>query len=237
MSEGLVTIPESACCWGCGYSLRGLGENRCPECGRGFEPGDAWSYRTPGSGPGWAIWLARSPRKWMIWVYLCWAAVMLVACSVPGNWEPAITLAGVFAVVASGHWLLHVLIAVHVRYYFKLPTVEFGSELRRWTAWPLLVVVVVGLVLFRVPLYARFFVSLPWLEAAANRAGAPHATERWIGLFHVNDVTVEETGTYFETSDGVYCESGFVFCGRDQTPANSWRLWGRWRCYSRHWVW
>jgi hypothetical protein len=26
-----------ACCW-CGYSLEGLSENRCPECGRRFDP-------------------------------------------------------------------------------------------------------------------------------------------------------------------------------------------------------
>ncbi|HWB19256.1 MAG TPA: hypothetical protein VG711_03065 [Phycisphaerales bacterium] len=27
-------------CLGCNYELKGLAENRCPECGRGFDPGD-----------------------------------------------------------------------------------------------------------------------------------------------------------------------------------------------------
>src|SRR5689334_14789076 len=27
-------------CWECGYSLRGLAEARCPECGRRFDPAD-----------------------------------------------------------------------------------------------------------------------------------------------------------------------------------------------------
>ena len=37
-------------CRTCGYDLRGLEEHRCPECGRGFDPGDhrtflRWPYR------------------------------------------------------------------------------------------------------------------------------------------------------------------------------------------------
>ncbi len=31
-------------CLGCGYNLRGLPENRCPECGRTFDPDDPQSY-------------------------------------------------------------------------------------------------------------------------------------------------------------------------------------------------
>ncbi len=32
--------PKVGHCWECGYSLRGLESRRCPECGRGFDPGD-----------------------------------------------------------------------------------------------------------------------------------------------------------------------------------------------------
>jgi hypothetical protein len=32
-------------CKGCGYALDGLEEERCPECGRGFDPSDARTYR------------------------------------------------------------------------------------------------------------------------------------------------------------------------------------------------
>lgn len=35
-----------ALCRGCGYELVGLDEARCPECGRGFDPGDRRSYVT-----------------------------------------------------------------------------------------------------------------------------------------------------------------------------------------------
>lgn len=31
-------------CQSCGYSLQGLAENRCPECGRGFDPRDISTF-------------------------------------------------------------------------------------------------------------------------------------------------------------------------------------------------
>lgn len=37
--------PEDAHCLGCEYSLRGLSTQRCPECGRPFDPGDKRTMR------------------------------------------------------------------------------------------------------------------------------------------------------------------------------------------------
>jgi len=43
-------------CLGCGYDLRGLPENRCPECGLPFDPGDPGSYLLfPDSGRGYLV--------------------------------------------------------------------------------------------------------------------------------------------------------------------------------------
>jgi hypothetical protein len=36
--------PEPMRCLACGYDLRGLPENRCPECGRAFDPGDSATF-------------------------------------------------------------------------------------------------------------------------------------------------------------------------------------------------
>jgi hypothetical protein len=36
-------IPEAATCQKCGYSLRGLDQFRCPECGEPFDPNDPWT--------------------------------------------------------------------------------------------------------------------------------------------------------------------------------------------------
>jgi hypothetical protein len=46
-----MTSPETMRCLGCGYDLRGLPENRCPECGLPFDPADPSTYLlSPDSG-------------------------------------------------------------------------------------------------------------------------------------------------------------------------------------------
>jgi hypothetical protein len=43
-------------CRGCAYDLRGLAENRCPECGRAFDPAKPGTFFTqPIDGRRWAI--------------------------------------------------------------------------------------------------------------------------------------------------------------------------------------
>ena len=39
---------DNGFCLGCGYALRGLGDPRCPECGRGFDPFDGKTMSVPG---------------------------------------------------------------------------------------------------------------------------------------------------------------------------------------------
>ena len=39
-----VPLSNGACCLGCGYALRGLPDSVCPECGRGFDPGDPTTF-------------------------------------------------------------------------------------------------------------------------------------------------------------------------------------------------
>lgn len=39
-----VSVPECACCLGCGYRLRDLPEAVCPECGRPFDPSDPGTF-------------------------------------------------------------------------------------------------------------------------------------------------------------------------------------------------
>src|SRR5688572_6340901 len=49
--EGRRDLSDRATCLGCGYALCGLPENRCPECGRAFDPFDATTMRLPGVRP------------------------------------------------------------------------------------------------------------------------------------------------------------------------------------------
>jgi predicted RNA-binding Zn-ribbon protein involved in translation (DUF1610 family) len=53
-------IPPEARCWTCGYSLRGLPECICPECGRAFDPADSGSFDTRPPGARRRKWIQRS---------------------------------------------------------------------------------------------------------------------------------------------------------------------------------
>lgn len=41
----MSTLPDTAVCLHCGYSLRGLPENVCPECGKAFDPAEPTTWR------------------------------------------------------------------------------------------------------------------------------------------------------------------------------------------------
>ncbi len=53
------SLPDTAVCLHCGYSLRGLPDNVCPECGRAFDPAEPRSY--------WDSTWPRTVRLWRHW--------------------------------------------------------------------------------------------------------------------------------------------------------------------------
>jgi len=58
-------------CLSCKYDLRNLSENRCPECGRVFDPNDPLTF-LPDAGD-------RRPIGWiMIWLLVCIVALVLI---------------------------------------------------------------------------------------------------------------------------------------------------------------
>ena len=65
MNAPQITQP-SMYCRQCGYQLQGLSENRCPECGQAFDPGDSHTFR-------------RNPQGWLVRRWL-WRAAIAVLC-------------------------------------------------------------------------------------------------------------------------------------------------------------
>lgn len=101
-------------CCNCHYSLAGLTEPRCPECGHGFVPGDATTYLTSPQSMGWlhvpvglaivfgmvglALYLSGAMRAFVDPIPLIWIAGVLVG----GLWlsfGPATVLRAVGAAI------------------------------------------------------------------------------------------------------------------------------------------
>ncbi len=53
-----MTSQEMMHCLNCGYNLRGLPENRCPECGQPFNPDDSETYRSRPRSGSVLLWLS-----------------------------------------------------------------------------------------------------------------------------------------------------------------------------------
>jgi len=62
-------------CLSCDYELSGLTEHRCPECGRGFDPEDARTYRSD----AWFEHRCASVLKCATWCACCPAMAITVS--------------------------------------------------------------------------------------------------------------------------------------------------------------
>ena len=82
-------------CLGCGYVLDGLPENRCPECGRGFDPADPDTFATSiasglpllASSLGALVVVVLGPLTFLLWPFGGWPPLqtMLIGI-VPFGW-------------------------------------------------------------------------------------------------------------------------------------------------------
>jgi hypothetical protein len=71
--------PTAARCITCGYALRELTENRCPECGRSFDPHDSLTMYTP---------LYRQRVRTANWVPIVLFSAVLFALALLPNYFP-----------------------------------------------------------------------------------------------------------------------------------------------------
>ncbi len=93
-------IAEDANCLACGYSLRGLADPRCPECGRSFDPANPATYSIRGAS------CKHRPLWQALSVYVAW---LLTAYAVSST-TPGTPTEAVFLWIASGPlgWVLAV---------------------------------------------------------------------------------------------------------------------------------
>jgi hypothetical protein len=191
-------LPDTAVCLHCGYSLRGLPENICPECGRGFDPADpaSWWDRTwPRSARMWRRWLGPLPLwhkaltiistvlllDFLIWPYRRMDDVQVVQLI-----GAVAFLIGLFL-----SYLLRKRAAQLCLIYGWAPEAGEHVVCKSRTVLICGVLLSASVVLAPVVMSARVLLSMPFLEYKArqlNRAGLSDNRPQIVGLFLVKRV-------------------------------------------------
>jgi hypothetical protein len=213
-------------CVGCGHLLRGLTSDRCPECGKPFDPNSHFPQRvlellTP------ITWPARAARNRMILL------VMVEAILWPPAWLALIAWLCIYCSIMVPVWSRdHTRRAAIKRYNIVDADKNDESAMlwraRRWLAVGLL------LTLFDVPKVTAFAIEFPWISKNVHRlyeqepAIGPHKWN-WCGLQPISALQVDPTGVSFALG-----MSGFYYCG---IPPQ-YGLNGSWdHIYGRWWYW
>lgn len=224
-------LPDDARCLNCGYRLHSLPENRCPECGKPFDPAVQSTYRS-GSSPRYEKWTA--PPGWAhVSATILLTLNFLFGASSPGR-ESGMPLgfdclAFPIALVLLGTYGFKVLTRLHLRKELLQSSGE-GRTCRRWrwTVLPLCAAVIWSSGYTNWPLKLRFGLSrnafqreVSQLVATSPLSPGGHRTiRRWVGSYWIDYVCTDQTNPgsiCFVTGHGFGSTYGFAFAPSGQS--------------------
>jgi hypothetical protein len=231
-------------CLDCDYPLRDLSENRCPECGRRFDPSDDQTTSTTGGPfPRWARLLA-SPIGWPMYLL----ALAPVAASFwelrrPGGHFDALASGASLWLLVGAVSLVRLVARTSVIAYFERPPTSVRGHWTRWLVVPAMFVAWLVLGEREWPQRLAFYWSRPALETLARRAlddpslGSVPLPAR-AGLLTVSRIERIPQGVRLYTGpgyDAVPC--GYAYCPAGRPPDGEdhhyyawsgdwWQYWG-----------
>jgi hypothetical protein len=195
-------------CLGCNHRLDDLAAEACPGCDRPYQAFDRRTVNASGRKIGW---LARSLLRASPGTALFAALVVVLAYL----WDfrtpyPAMTILPRYwarvdlALLVPVCRILQLVVCVICAAFYGISPGALRS--RRW-AWPWLLLLYAGACLAidaRLPPYAGFWVSRPFLDrmaddALADPANAGRMTGRWAGVYAVQGVKVYGRSVVFYT--------------------------------------
>lgn len=197
--NGGMSVPNTATCLGCGYSLRGLTESRCPECGKGFDSNDPTSYCIVAKQPLWQRW-AKPPTWLHVLCVTVYTLVMLLDLSHAGGlyFTLSLMMMSVCCCIPSPILLVVADYAAHVGalHYARqenVPVVEVDNTRRklRWAVTPTCVVLLLLALGTEWPMRLRFRLSKPAFEGAVRRhveSDGEFDVSQWVGLYFVESI-------------------------------------------------
>lgn len=206
--------PVTSWCLECDYSLAGLTENRCPECGRVFDPADPDTMRTAQTPGKIARWLMQPP-KWPSHVAAGVAAVVLLASTMaPGGYTPLTSISVAVWLVLLPGWLLRVIAATFILILYRRRDRPTLSDRIRWLVVPAVFLVSLGLVTTHIPLRGAFIISRPFMNSLAQSVMGNQSqahSPQWVGVYHATDIESTPWGMMFTVSGNGHSSSGFAF--------------------------
>lgn len=242
-------LPETAVCLGCGYSLRGLPGNLCPECWRFFQPRDASTFRGRWHAPTWRLW-AKAPPIWQIAVMVALAGTFAWQLSVPGaSLSAFLAYSCIFIPLLFGSiidYFVRVAAVVSDRKRARADRTQFSRRGQwRWTVTPLAILLIFSVMTVHWPLRLRFH----WSHAAFEQVATAHLAgmgrnsgPQIIGLYRVERIEVYQnsevrfvTGWAYIDERGDIDPVGFVYRPDDPWPTDPNRLTFGWYVRFRGW--
>lgn len=224
-------LPPEARCIDCKYALRGLHENRCPECGRGFDPADRSTFLC---GPTMGSWrsLARPPS-----VVECAVASILGLIFVCGSSSPAYLESPLvfFATCLGGPLFGMIVLAYVIRLFLTFegrreirfaPAHSHRHPRRRWCYTPFVILIVGSVFVYPWPLVIRFLLSRSAFHTAVVQIqSGQFVSPCYVGLYYVENAALgssaSDDGVQFICGSSIIDPVGFEFSGSAPFPPKS----------------
>ncbi len=215
-------LPDDAQCFRCGYLLRGLSENICPECGFAFDPTNPESY-VSASRPSKLNAFGRTPKpfppgKIATCIFLVIVIALLFDFSNPGH----SSLDGCIWMVAAIFAVVYFLISWATRFVSWLivkdtPQTPPRESIRKWAVIPMLLCLLMTNWLYPWPAYIRFHLSKSAFDTAVKQSTtiSSQAPQK-IGLFLVRWSRIEPNGdVFFEVGTRMIDSYGFWYIAKE----------------------
>ncbi|MBI5863031.1 MAG: hypothetical protein HZB38_00690 [Planctomycetes bacterium] len=218
------TPPENALCRGCGYALRGLPSNRCPECGREFDPRDPATMLLGRRVGRLETFFSRPPRLWLNGPAALAGVSLIVATSGPGGYFGLLILTIYLGMFLAVVWGLRLLIAAGIAIANRRRSRPSMRTMARWVALPVIFASAALICAFNVPELTAFWLSKSAMERHArvclnNPTTAP-ATPSWLGVFPIKRVETFHGGVrFFVAETGFLSEHGYEYLPQDNSAA------------------
>jgi hypothetical protein len=188
-------------CLTCHYALTGVLTARCPECGRAFDPADPSTFGPRRSVVRLAFRHAAPHPAWNI--TCCILAGLAALClTPPGGYrgELALLVFTLVPVLLGSLWC----VSIALSFVIQLIHLARGQSLKRrplrsWLIIPLAIILYGINVTTGASWHARWFISKPFLQSAANRMIADPSLKCTgvIGLFFIENAGCVNPQTVF----------------------------------------